>query len=73
MYKVCKQFGSNYDIEINPQKSKLMVLENSKDLLLMITLLSVGPQMIDKDITRKCNELIVNANHIIHVFRKASP
>ena len=84
MYKVCKEFGLKYDIIFNPQKSKVMVFgkdieglcidnnyvkcsQNEKHVGHLI-----GPQLSNKDITCKSNELMMNTNHIMSVFGNAS-
>ena len=76
MYKVCKEFGLKYDIIFNPQKSKVMVFgkdieglcidnnyvkcsQNEKHVGHLI-----GPQLSNKDITCKSNELMMNTNQI---------
>ena len=84
LYDVCKQYGQEHNIIFNPHKSKLLAYGSDiEGCMLDNSLLScqpyekhighiIGPQAIDQEIKSKTNELIVNTNHILSVFKSAS-
>ena len=84
LYDVCKQYGQEYSITFNPNKSKLLAYgSNIVGCTIDNNFLEsqpnekhighiIGPQSIDRELNSKMSELIVNTNHILSVFKYAS-
>ena len=81
LYDVCKQYGQEYSITFNPNKSKLLAYgSNIVGCTIDNNFLEsqpnekhighiIGPQSMDRELNSKMSELIVNTNHILSVFK----
>ena len=84
LYQQCNEHCNEYDIKLNPEKSKLIAYNsNISGIYLGNNYIrchtyekhlgnSIGPNVVDKDIRSNITEMFVYTNHIISLFGKAS-
>ena len=80
LYQQCDEYCNEYDIKLNPEKSKLIAYNsNISSIYLGNNYIqchtyekhlgnSIGPNVGDKDIRSKITEMFVYTNHIISLF-----